>query len=83
MPEIKTATVQVFICDRKGKGDFLAAQAEINLSRHFGNDFKTGEAALETMPGVKDRGFSFKSISYTVSMKPKKDKHVAGMNEVI
>ena len=80
---MKTATVQIFICDRKGKGNVLFAQAEINLSRHFGNDFKTGEASLETMPGVKDRGFSFKSISYSVSIKPKKDKYVANINEVI
>ena len=41
-PEAKTATIQVYLCDAKGKGTFLGAQGEINLARHFGDQFKSG-----------------------------------------
>ena len=51
-PEVKTATVSVFICDAHGIGSFLGAQAEINLARHFGNEFKSATLPLHTQPGA-------------------------------
>ena len=45
-PEVKTAKISVYICDRSGKGTFLASSAEVNLARHFGDSFKNGLLTL-------------------------------------
>ena len=82
-PEVKTATITLFICDERGGGSFLAAQGEINLARHFGNEFKSATLPLKTQSGAEARGFVFRSLSYSVGLEPQKAKHAAAMNEVV
>lgn len=84
-PEVKKASITIYICDKKGKGTFLGAQGEFNIARHFGAEYQNGLQTLKTAPGAQARGFSFQSLSYSVVLEPtkKKDKQIAAMNELV
>jgi len=62
IPDQKTAKIAFYVTDERGKGNFLVASLELNLSLHFGAAFEDGSYDLSPTPAAHARGILVHSL---------------------